>query len=133
MSTAPADRQPRKPPAAREFTLGGVVLKKLGPGAAGTKRLATRFGSALVCVRYRDDPARDRRLTTVELTTVELIVEERPLPGPLAVRIGYEEAALRKQAKAAGGWWDGQRKLWLLPRAAVRKLKLDNRVVAEKA
>ena len=128
MSTAPADRRSRKLPAAREFTLGGVVLKKLEPGAAGTKRLASRFGNALVCVRYRDDPARDRRLTTVELS-----VEERPLPGPLAVRIGYEETALRKQARAGGGWRDGQRKLWLLPRAAVRKLKLDNRVVAENA
>lgn len=128
MTTATADRRPPIPPAAREFTLGGGVLKKLEPGAAGTKRLAARFGNALICVRYRDDPARGRRLTTVEL-----IVEERPLPGPLAVRIGYDEMALRSQARAAGGWWDRQRKLWLLPRAAVRKLKLDNRVVAEKA
>jgi hypothetical protein len=128
MITATADHRPQMPPTAREFTLSGVVLKKLAPGAAGTKRLAARFGNALVCVRYRDDPARGRRLTTVDL-----IVEERPLPGPLAVRIGYGETALRSQARAAGGWWDRQRKPWLLPRAAVRKLKLDDRVVAENA
>lgn len=127
MTTATAERRPPLP-AAREFTLGGSVLKKIAPGAAGAKRLAARFGDVLVCVRYRDDPARGRRLTTVEL-----IVEERPLPGPLAVRIAYDEKELRSQARAAGGWWDGQRKLWLLPRAAVRKLKLENRVVAESA
>lgn len=128
MSSANTDHRLAVAPAAREFTLGGTVLKKLAPGAAGTKRLTTRFGNALVCVRYRDDPARGRRLTTVEL-----IIEERPLPGPLGVRIGFEETALRSQARAAGGWWDPKRKCWLLPRAAVRKLKLENRVVSENA
>ncbi|MDP2823194.1 MAG: hypothetical protein Q8O52_11055 [Sulfuritalea sp.] len=128
MPSTSAVRRPPRPSTAGEFTLGGTVLKKLAPGASGTKRLATRFGNALVCVRYRDDPARGRRLTTVEL-----VVEERPLPGPLAIRIGYEEAELRGQAKAAGGRWDPKLKLWLLPRAAVRKLKLENRVVAENA
>ena len=57
---------------------GGVVLKKLSPAAAGAKRLTTRYGPSLVCVRYREDTARGRRLTTVEL-----IVDERPLPPPL--------------------------------------------------
>ncbi|MBI3096271.1 MAG: hypothetical protein HYY97_15490 [Rhodocyclales bacterium] len=37
MSTAPADRRSQKPPAARKFTLGRVVLKKLEPGAAVRK------------------------------------------------------------------------------------------------
>ncbi|MDZ4252513.1 MAG: hypothetical protein U1A72_08055 [Sulfuritalea sp.] len=62
MTTATADRRPPMPPAARAFTLNGVVLKKLEPGAAGTKRLAARFDNALVCVRYRDDPTRGRRM-----------------------------------------------------------------------
>ena len=39
------------------------------------------------------------------------------------MRIAYAEAALRSQFKEAGGVWDGKRKLWLLPRAAARRLK----------
>ena len=115
-------------PAGRETSSGGIVLKKLSPVAAGAKRMATRYGPSLVCVRYREDAARGRRLTTVEL-----IVDERPLPPPAAVRVAYEEVELRSQVKAAGGTWDGKRKLWLLPRAAVRKLKLENRIAPEKA
>ncbi|MDO8789902.1 MAG: hypothetical protein Q7J42_17640 [Sulfuritalea sp.] len=104
------------------------MLKKLSPAAAGAKRLATRYGSSLVCVRYREDTARGRRLTTVEL-----IVDERPLPPPVAVRVAYQEVEMRNQVKDAGGIRDGKRKLWLLPRAAVRKLKLTHRIISEKA
>lgn len=106
----------------------GSVLKKLSPSAPGAKRLTQRYGDALVCVRYRDDAAGRRRLTTVEL-----IVDERPLPPPAAVRVAFEETELRSQVKAAGGIWDGKRKLWSLPRAAIRKLKLEHRIVSEKA
>jgi hypothetical protein len=113
-------------PTGKDTSSGGIVLKKLLPVAAGAKRMATRYGPSLVCVRYREDAARGRRLTTVEL-----IVDERP--PPVAVRVAYEEVELRSQVKAAGGDWDGKRKLWLLPRAAVRKLKLENRIVPEKA
>lgn len=59
--------------ASKDGSAGGVVLKKLSPTAPGAKRLATRYGKALVCVRYREDLARGRRLTTVEL-----VVDERP-------------------------------------------------------
>jgi hypothetical protein len=106
-----------------------VVLKKLAPQAPGARRHAERFGGALVCVRYREDAENGRRLTTVEL-----IVDERPLPGgDQWVRIGYAEAELRARVKDAGGQWDARRKLWRLSRAAVRKLKLTARVVPENA
>lgn len=107
---------------------GGSVLKKLAPGAPGAKRLAAHYGPALVCVRYREDPQGGRRLTTVEL-----IVEERPLPALSGVRIAYGETELRRQVKAAGGTWDAQSKLWRLPKSMIRKLKLGNRVVPEAA
>lgn len=51
---------------------GTATIKRLPPGAPGTKRLVERFGNALVCVRYRHDPQLNRRLTTVEL-----IIDER--------------------------------------------------------
>lgn len=107
---------------------GGIVLKKLAPTAPGAKRLAARYGNALVCVRYREDQTTGQRLTTVEL-----IVETRdrqPKPAPLAaVRIAYGETELRNRVKAAGGTWDAERKLWHLPKAAIRKLQLQHRVV----
>jgi len=109
---------------------GGIVLKKLSPASPGAKRLATRYGDALVCVRYREDAAGHRRLTTVEL-----VVDERPIPisPPSCVRIAYEEAELRSQVKAAGGIWDRKQQVWRVPKAAIRKLKLEHRVVPEKA
>lgn len=117
-------------PSRRDLAPGSVVLKKLAPDAPGAKRFANRYGDALVCVRYREDEAGRRRLTTIEL-----VVDQRPMPPPQAqaVRIAYEEAELRRQVKAAGGIWDGKRKLWQLPKAAIRKLKLEDRVVPTNA
>lgn len=107
---------------------GGIVAKKLSPAAPGAKRLALRYGGALVCARYREDGARGQRLTTVEL-----IVDERPMPPPAAVRVAFEETELRGAVKAVGGIWDAKRTLWVLPAAAIRTLKPQNRIVPEKA
>jgi hypothetical protein len=103
-----------------------IVLKKIPRAAPGAKRLAERYGDALLCVRYREDRQSGQRLTTVEL-----IVDQRPLPPLASVRIAYEETELRRQIKAAGGQWDAENKLWRLPKSVVRKLKLQPRVVAD--
>lgn len=97
------DIQPQRRAAANSASSAlaeSVVLKKLSPTTPGAKRFATRYGQTLVCVRYREDPQGKRRLTTVEL-----IVDERPLPVPAGVRIAYGETELRHQVKAAGGIW----------------------------
>jgi hypothetical protein len=49
----------------------GRILKKMHPGQPGTKRWQAKYGSRLVCVRYRGD--RRRR---VRMTTIEIVVEE---------------------------------------------------------
>jgi len=101
------------------------VVKKLASGAAGTQRLLARFGAALVCVRYRQDASGNRRYTTVEL-----VVDERPgKPATALVRIGYQETALRQRVMAAGGAWDARQKLWSVPKTAIRRLGLKDRVV----
>ncbi len=41
-----------------------VALK---PGQKGTRRLATRYGDRLVCVRYRYDKVKRKRYKTIEL------------------------------------------------------------------
>lgn len=116
------------------------VIKKLAPGALGTKRYVSKFGEQLVCVRYRRDPARRRRVTTVEL-----IVDEAPLVPPrnavekalfphpnenVLVRIAYQEGPLRQRVKDAGGKWLPEKRLWQLPYRKVSVLKLQERIVA---
>ncbi|KAB2925840.1 MAG: hypothetical protein F9K30_07205 [Dechloromonas sp.] len=102
-------------------------LKRLMPGAPGTKGLVERFGSALLCVRYRYDPIHNRRLTTVEL-----IVEDRPAkPEKTAwIRVAYGETELRQRIKEAGGIWHAERKLWMLGIRKIKVLKLESRIVA---
>ena len=46
-----------------------LILK---PGQRGTKKLCAEYGERLVCVRYRYDEKRHKRLETVELVVVEV-------------------------------------------------------------
>jgi hypothetical protein len=128
------------------------------PGQKGTRKHLEQFGDRLLFVRYRYNPE-----TNTRLTTVEVIVDERPahpasaqkaqvpasalqatpvlLSGPepkrpvapapvlAAVRIEAREQALRNKVKAAGGYWDSRRGLWLLRADRVRPLGLESRLV----
>jgi hypothetical protein len=96
------------------------VQVTLQPGQKGTKKLYDRYGDQLVCVRYRYDAARQRRLKTVEL-----IVEEVPWRPERAarkgaetvgVRVNVQEVALQRQVKLAGGRWNPARRVWELRR-----------------
>ncbi|HEX8987120.1 MAG TPA: hypothetical protein VF816_04105 [Rhodocyclaceae bacterium] len=102
------------------------VVKKLQPGAPGTKRLAERFGSRLLCVRYRIDEQTQRRYTTVELLVDEAPC--RPQSGDVLVRVAFEEAELRRRVKEAGGMWQQTEKLWRLPHAKAKQLGLLERI-----
>lgn len=92
-----------------------------------------QYGDRLVCVRYRQDPEQQRRLTTVEL-----IVDERPLPkqpGKISaetvvwLQVEYGEINVGKAVKAAGGIWDGHQKLWKIPYGRVEELGMLDRIV----
>lgn len=102
----------------------------LQPGANGTKKLVERYGTRLVCVRYRYDAERGRRVKTVEL-----IEEEAPWSPPIRdggvylVQIDFAEEDLRARLRAAGARWDGARKAWRTTGAVVRDLHLTHRVV----
>ena len=107
----------------------------LRPGQPGTKKLIERYGASLVCVRYRYDSEQSRRYTTVEL-----IVDERPwTPRPrkqrdtrgaelVALRIGYNEIALRQHLLAAGAVWNPAIQCWIVSRSKSRQLKLADRI-----
>ena len=94
---------------------------KLKPGQRGTKRLLEKYGDSLVCVRYRYDEESGTRIKTVEL-----IVDKKdwipPLPRFAAdeivpVRIAFAESKFKQMAKAAGGRWAPEARLWFIPYA----------------
>lgn len=115
------------------------------PGEKGTRKLVEKYGERLICIRYRYDPARRKRLKTVEL----IIAEEDwqpPEPHPqelkpaglgpttfytrrVGIRLAYDEVDLRRQVKAVGGMWDPAERLWFVPEEYVRRLGLVQRVV----
>jgi hypothetical protein len=108
------------------------VRATLLPGQKGTRQLLKGYGDQPVCVRYRYDKARQKRLKTVEL----IVDEQDWVPGVLIrperrvhVRVGYGENELRTAAKRAGGYWDAERKAWLLAFSEVVALGLEARVV----
>ena len=106
----------------------------LEPGQKGTKRLVTKYGDALLCVRYRYDKRRG-----IRLKTVEIVVEEKVWPPPhryvdddiVAIPVSYSEKALRDNLKAAGGKWDPQEKLWRVPYGSIRGTELEKRIIAD--
>jgi hypothetical protein len=55
------------------------ITKKLAPGSNGTKRLLEKYGTALVCVRYRANGG--TRFTTVEIVVDSQASRPRRAPG----------------------------------------------------
>ena len=90
----------------------------LKPGQRGTKSLAEKYGDALLCVRFRYDAELRQRLKTVELI-VEKSEWTPPQPQYAAnalvpLRINATDMPMRFQAKAAGGRWNPEKKLWFV-------------------
>jgi hypothetical protein len=104
------------------------VVKKLAPTQPGATKLALRFGDALVCVRYRHDPDGRHRYTTVELVIERALIARRPTP-IVAVRIGFDEHTLQRQARLQGAKWNSRACLWYMPRTTARALDLLDRIV----
>lgn len=102
---------------------------KLKPGQKGTKKLTAQYGDKLVCVRYRYDIEKRKRVKTVEI-----IVEEGDWIPPSAkysagtmvpLRIGPRETLLREQVRALGGRWDPEQLLWVIPYGCIAGTKLE--------
>jgi hypothetical protein len=106
------------------------VKLKSRPNDPGTKKLTAKYGDRLLCVRYRYDAENNRRITTVELKEEEIPWKRRiPDDKQISVKIQWDETELQEKAKAAGGRWDPNHKVWILPYGIVRKLKLQNRIL----
>ena len=115
------------------------VIKTLRPGANGTKKFLQHYGESLVAVRYRRDNQRKR-----QLTTIELVIDEREPPtaaicrnGELSrqrlelqsIKLDYDEIELRQAVKRCGARWDAKQKVWWLKREDIVALRLNDRVV----
>jgi hypothetical protein len=88
-------------------------------------------------VRYRYDAQQKKRFKTVELIIAEREWEP-PLPRFAAdtivgVRVDFSEVEVRERVKQAGGKWNRSRKVWERRYDHVVALKLEARIVEEKA
>jgi hypothetical protein len=100
------------------------VCKTLLPGQPGTLKLSRKYGSALVCVRYRQDEAGSRR------TTVELVVEQVSVaPRIVALRLRFGEAQFRVRLLERGAHWDNVAMVWRAPYRVVTELGLERRII----
>ncbi|MFA6956708.1 MAG: hypothetical protein WC538_12630 [Thermoanaerobaculia bacterium] len=110
---------------------GAMVVKTMKPGDPGTRRQLARWGSDLLCVRYRYDEARHERMTTVEIV-VDRGVRAAQVEGDrfVGVRLRYEETELRQRVREAGGRWDARRKLWWLAWSSALRIGVADRVAA---
>ena len=107
---------------------------KLNPGQKGTKALVDIYGDALVCVRYRyDEESRTR------IKTVEIIVEKTDWTPPpkfaddslVPVQIAYTEDMLKSLAKAAGGRWNPEKRVWFIVYGKVKGTELEKHIVLD--
>ena len=107
----------------------------MSPGKPGTVRLVEKYGDNLLCVRYRYDAVRKRKVKTVEL-----IVEEgpwepvsRPIPPEtiVSLRVEYGEVDMGRRVKAAGGTWNRDKRVWELSYQEVVALGITDRIVTE--
>ncbi len=115
------------------------ITKTIKAGATGSRRFLDQWGHQLVAVRYRKDERQQRTLTTIEI-----IVDERPLipaahtqqgylarrnQEAIAIQIDIDELDLRTKVKAAGARWSYAGRLWVMRYADAVKLGLGNRIV----
>jgi hypothetical protein len=106
------------------------VRSRLEPGAKGTKGLVREFGDSLVCVRYRYDEVRGKRLKTAEIVVAEAQWKPRPTR-VVFVDLKSWETALRAGVLGAGGRWDRRKALWKLPYDRAVRLGLSHRIRSE--
>ena len=105
----------------------GLVRSRLDPGAKGTKDLLREFGDRLVCVRYRYDEVRGKRLKTAEIVVAEAPWKPRPTR-IVFVDLKSWETALRARVMGAGGRWDRRKGLWKLAYDRVVRIGLSQRI-----
>ncbi|QTA91346.1 hypothetical protein [Desulfonema magnum] len=109
------------------------IRRNLKPGQKGTKKLAEIYGDSLVCVRYRYDEKRKKRLKTVEIIIDEADWEPQKKKSVtdtliVGIRTELKETKLRSKVRNAGGKWDRTRKLWVISYTKAAGPGLEDRI-----
>jgi hypothetical protein len=108
---------------------------KLKPGQRGTKKFVDMYGDALVCIRYRYD-----EVTCTRVKTVEIVVETKDWTPPppkfsleeiVPVRIAFAETSLKKIARASGGKWNPEEKLWFIQYGKIKGTPLEKHIILD--
>lgn len=117
------------------------VTRTIKAGEKGSLRFLKQWGDQLVAVRYRKDHRQQRMLTTIEV-----IVDERPLYNqpvnqaaflahrekqPVAVCIEFDELELRGKVKQQGARWSRAGRLWVMTYGKAVELGLGIRIVKD--
>lgn len=105
------------------------VVKRLLPTQPGTLKWSQRYGEALVCVRYRHDSTRRHRYTTVELVVETTPIRRRQPADLVQLDIPFDLVHALQLALAHRAHWDGELRLWALPRKVVEALGLASHIV----
>lgn len=114
------------------------VVKTIRPGAHGSHRFLDEWGDKLVAVRYRKAGGQNRIYTTIEVIVDERqtaaspnvrILQMTGRNSAVALRVHFDEQALRQKIKHAGGKWSRQLKLWLLAYNDAVKMGIRDRIV----
>ncbi|HVO74737.1 MAG TPA: hypothetical protein VMT35_11985 [Ignavibacteriaceae bacterium] len=109
------------------------IKRTLLPNQPGTKALIERFGKDLICVRYRYDKERNKKVTTAEIIIdeTEWKRNEKKIPSNkiMFVAVSYGERDLADLVKSAGGKWNRGKKAWELTYKEVKKLRLEDRLI----
>lgn len=103
------------------------VAKKIKPSQRGAIKLARLHGKELLCVRYRENPEKTERLTTVELVVERVLIQKHKDP-VVSFKIKQNEVELRHLAIAKGAKYDGKNVMWKLRRSEVLRMGLKNRI-----
>ena len=115
-------------------TQGAKIKRTLLPGKPGTQKYSAQHGDRLVCVRYRYDRERQRKITTVEIIVDEhpWIPDEQRIPPNkiLSLKVKYGEIAVGRAIKMAGGKWDKEQQVWRLAYQQVKALGMLDRVIS---
>ena len=109
-----------------------LILK---PGQRGTKSLVKKYGDALLCVRFKYDSLSQQRIKTVELV-VEKTAWKPPKPryttdSLVPLRIEVEDMPMRQQAKAAGGRWNPEKRLWFVKYGKIAGTALEKHIYVD--
>ena len=109
------------------------IKRTLLPNQPGTKGLTEKYGKDLVCVRYRYDEERKKKITTAEIIVEEKDWERNygriPANKIMYVRVVYGERDLAALVKSAGGRWNKKEKVWELAYKDVISLRLRDCLV----